>query len=141
MLDENIILLAEDNSDDIELVRRLFERNRIENELVVIQDGDEVLEYLFRQGPYEGRTYKLPSLILLGLRLPKIEGLEVLKQVKGNEQTSGIPIILFISHQGEMSLVRESGLRADGCIQKPLSLEKLENAVERLDFSLIKEVR
>jgi two-component system response regulator len=114
MLDENIILLAEDNSDDIEMVRRLFERNRIENELVVIQDGNEVLEYLFRQGPYEGRTYNLPSLILLGLRLPKIEGLEVLKQVKGNEQTSVIPIIFLISYRSEMSLVRESGLRADG---------------------------
>ncbi|MGD2246160.1 MAG: response regulator [Candidatus Aminicenantes bacterium] len=139
MREENIILLAEDNSDDIELIRRLFKKKRIRNKLVVIQDGEEVLEYLYRRGPYEGRRYSLPSLILLDLTLPKMGALEVLEKIQADEQAFSIPVIILISHEGERNLIKEAGLRVDGFIQKPLDLVKLEKAVKEMDFSLVME--
>lgn len=139
MTEEKTILLADDNSDDIELTRRLFERNGIRNKLIVIHDGEQVLEYLFRQGPYEGRTYRLPSLILLNLRLPKIDGIEVLERIREDRRTSSIPVVVLLSHEQEKELVREHGLDVDGFVQKPLDLPKLEKALEKVAFTLVLE--
>ncbi len=135
MTDENIILLAEDNSDDIGLIRRQFEKSRIENQLMVIQGGKEVLEYLFRRGAYKDRKYSLPSLILLSLNLPKLGGVEVLEKIRQDRLTSSIPVLVLISHESEKTLVEEQGLNVEGYIQKPLGMAKLKEAVEKLDFS------
>ena len=139
MAEDNIILLAEDNSDDIELIKRMFEKNRIGNKLIVIQEGEEVLDYLFRQGSYEGRQYSLPSLILLSLNLPKLGGVEILEKISEDRQTSAIPVLVLVAHESEKKLVDESGLDIEGYIQKPLTLEKLEKAAEKLEFSLLRE--
>lgn len=137
MPEENVILLAEDDSDDIKLIRRLFKKNRIQNKLVVIQDGEEVLEYLFRQGPYEGRTYSLPSLILLDMQLPKIEGNEILKKIREKPETSSIPVFVLISHESEKNLVKEHNLIVDGYIQRPLDPQKLKEVSDEVEnFSL-----
>lgn len=137
MTEENIILLADDNSDDIKLTRRLFKRNRIRNKLMVIQDGDEVLEYVFRQGAYKSHTYQLPSLILIDLKLPKIEGVEVLKKIRSDPRTSSIPVLVLISHESEKNLIKEHHISVEGFIQKPLNIKKLKKAVDVIDFSLI----
>ena len=139
MAEDSTILLAEDNSDDIELIKRMFEKNRIGNKLIVIQEGEEVLDYLFRQGSYEGRQYSRPSLILLSLNLPKLGGVEILEKISENRKTSAIPVLVLIAHETEKILVDESGLDIEGYIQKPLTLEKLEKAVEKLEFSLLRD--
>jgi two-component system response regulator len=139
MAEDSIILLAEDNSDDIELIKRMFEKNRIGNKLIVIQDGEEVLDYLFRQGSYEGRQYSLPSLILLSLNMPKLGGVEILEKIRQNGQASSIPVLVLIAHETEKKLIEDAGLEVEGYIQKPLSLETLEIAVEKLGFSLLRE--
>jgi two-component system response regulator len=137
--EENIILLVEDNSDDIELTRRMFTRNRIGNKLEWIQDGGEVLDYLFYQGIYQGRSYSLPSLILLSLSLPKMDVIDMVKKIRAGKQTSAIPVFLLISQEEERSLMREAGIKVDGFIQKPIDIDKLKKVVEGRDFSLILE--
>lgn len=137
MIEDKAILLAEDNSDDIELIRRLFEKNRIRNKLVVIQDGEEVLEYLFRQGRFKEREYSLASLILLDLKLPKIDGGEVLDRIRSDRRTSSIPILILLSHEGEKDVLKEHGLDVDGFIRKPLDLDEFKKAVENAGFPLI----
>ena len=139
MAEDSIILLAEDNSDDIELIKRMLEKNRIGNKLIVIQDGEEVLDYLFRRGPYKGREYELPSLILLSLNLPKLGGVEILKKIRQNQRASSIPVLVLIAHETEKKMIEDAGLEVEGYIQKPLSLETLERAVEKLGFSLLRE--
>ncbi len=136
MNSENVILLAEDNSDEIELINHMFEKNHIQNQLIVIQEGDEVLDYLFRQSNYAHEEYPLPSLVLLGLQMPKVDGLEILQKIRDNKRTSSFPVLILISHKSEKELVRESHLRAEGFIQKPLTLNKLKKAINKIDFSL-----
>jgi len=133
---EKVILLAEDNSDEIELIRRIFEKNRIQNKLIVIQEGDEVLEYLFHRNNYAQKEYPMPSLVLLDLKMPKIEGLEILQRIRDNQKTSFLPVFILISHKSEKKLVRESQLKVEGFIQKPLTLKRLKKAVNKIDFSL-----
>jgi two-component system response regulator len=137
--EKDIILLAEENSDDIELIKRVFARNGIGNKLEVIQDGEEVLDYLFHRGIYQGRTYSLPSLILLCIRLPKLEALEVAREIKADTKTSAIPLVLLISMEEERELIEEAGLKVDGVIQKPIDIDKLKKVAEGVVFSLVFE--
>jgi len=133
---EKVILLAEDNSDEIELIKRMFEKNRIQNKLEVIQEGNEVLDYLFHRNNFTIQDYPMPSLVLLDLKMPKVDGLEILQEIRDNRKTAYLPVFILISHISEKKLIRESQLRVEGFIQKPITLKRLKKAVNKIDFSL-----
>lgn len=128
------ILLVEDSPDDIELVQIALSEKRILNELFVVSDGEEALEYLFCMGKYQAREQQNPTLILLDIQLPKINGLEVLKQLRANERTSMIPVIIFTSSSEEKDIINSYKLGANSYIQKPVDADQFEKAVQELEL-------
>ncbi len=105
-MSEKHILLVEDNPDDVELTLRAFKKNRIINCLHVVTDGAEALEYLFGTGKYAGRdTSHQPTVILLDLKLPKVDGLEVLKAIRADERTKLLPVVVLTSSKEEMDIM------------------------------------
>lgn len=127
------LLLVEDNPDDELLTVRALKRNNILNEIVVARDGVEALDYLFGTGAYEGRDMSvMPQIILLDLKLPKIDGLEVLKRLRANERTHLIPVIILTSSKEETDLVRGYSLGANSYIRKPVDFEQFVQAVQQL---------
>lgn len=130
---EKIILLVEDNPDDITLTLRALKKNSILNEVVVAKDGVEALDYLFGTGIYVGRdTSVTPVVTLLDLKLPKIDGLEVLKRVRGNERTKLIPIVILTSSKEENDLINGYSLGANSYIRKPVDFEQFNEAIREL---------
>ena len=127
------LLLVEDNPDDELLTVRALKRNNILNDIVVARDGVEALEYLFGTGAYAGRDMSvMPQIILLDLKLPKIDGLEVLKRLRANERTHLIPVIILTSSKEETDLVRGYSLGANSYIRKPVDFEQFVQAVQQL---------
>lgn len=127
------LLLVEDNPDDELLTVRALKRNNILNEIVVARDGVEALDYLFGTGAYEGRDMSvMPQIILLDLKLPKVDGLEVLKRLRANERTHLIPVIILTSSKEETDLVRGYSLGANSYIRKPVDFEQFVQAVQQL---------
>ena len=127
------LLLVEDNPDDELLTVRALKRNNILNEIVVARDGVEALDYLFGTGAYAGRDMSvMPQIILLDLKLPKIDGLEVLKRLRANERTHLIPVIILTSSKEETDLVRGYSLGANSYIRKPVDFEQFVQAVQQL---------
>ena len=127
------LLLVEDNPDDELLTVRALKRNNILNEIVVARDGVEALDYLFGTGAYEGRDMSvMPQIILLDLKLPKIDGLEVLKRLRANERTHLIPVIILTSSKEETDLVRGYSLGANSYIRKPVDFERFLQVVGQL---------
>src|SRR5512133_864614 len=101
------ILLIEDNPSDIGLTRRALEKSRIANELVVAEDGQEALEYLFNIDPHTGLSInELPALVLLDLKLPKVEGLQVLRQIRADEHTSRLPVVILTTSSEEEDITQ-----------------------------------
>src|ERR1700737_907599 len=98
---ENAILLVEDNPDDEALTLRAFAKNKIPNPVVVVRDGAEALDYLFRAGVYTGLPDKTPQLVLLDLKLPKIDGLEVLRRIRADSRTAVLPVVILTSSKQE----------------------------------------
>jgi len=132
-MNEKIILLVEDNLDDIALTLRALKKNNIFNEVVVAKDGVEAIDYLFGTGMYEGRdTSVMPVVTLLDLKLPKIDGLEVLKRVRGNERTKLIPIVILTSSKEESDLINGYSLGANSYIRKPVEFEGFTEAIREL---------
>ncbi len=130
---DKIILLVEDSPDDITLTLRSLRRNNILNEVVVAKDGVEALDYLFGAGIYAGRdTSVTPVVTLLDLKLPKIDGLEVLKRVRGNERTKLIPIVILTSSKQESDLINGYSLGANSYIRKPVDFEQFNEAIRQL---------
>lgn len=130
---DKIILLVEDNPDDITLTLRSLRKNSILNEVVVAKDGVEALDYLFGTGIYAGRdTSVTPVVTLLDLKLPKIDGLEVLKRVRGNERTKLIPIVILTSSKQESDLIIGYSLGANSYIRKPVDFEQFNEAIREL---------
>ncbi len=127
------ILLIEDNADDEALTIRALEKNNILNEVIVVRDGQEALDYLFAKGPYKKRDLKKkPTFILLDLNLPKVSGIEVLQQIRKNENSKRIPVIVLTSSDEEKDIVESYDLGANSYIKKPVDFEQFVEAVKHL---------
>ena len=132
-MDNGIILLVEDNPDDEALTLRAFKKNNILNEVVVARDGAEALDYLFGEGSYAGRdTSVMPELILLDLRLPKVDGLEVLERIRADERTKLLPVVILTSSKEEQDLIEGYSLGANSYIRKPVDFRQFTEAIRLL---------
>jgi two-component system, response regulator len=128
-----VILLVEDNPDDEALTRRALQKNNITNELIVARDGVEAIDYLFATGQYVGRdTKNTPAVILLDIKLPKLDGLEVLKRLRADDRTKLLPIVLLTSSKEEQDLVRGYSLGANSYVRKPVDFAEFIEAVRQL---------
>jgi CheY-like chemotaxis protein len=128
-----VILLVEDNPDDEELTRLAFEESRVANKLVVARDGQEALDYLFAEGKYVERdANEMPQVILLDLKLPKVDGLEVLHRVRADERTRLLPVVVLTSSKEERDLIDSYSLGANSYIQKPVDYLQFLDAVRQL---------
>lgn len=128
-----VILLVEDNPDDEALTIRALQKNGIVNDVVVASDGAEALDYLFGTGSYEGRDVSLqPQLILLDLKLPKIDGLEVLKKIRSDSRTHYNPVVVLTSSSEHRDIVRSYEGGANSYIRKPVDFEQFLTAVNQL---------
>lgn len=127
------ILLVEDNPDDEELTLLAFKKSKLSNEIVVAHDGVEALDYLFGTGDYTGRdTADLPQLVLLDLKLPKLDGIEVLERIRGDERTKLLPVVILTSSREQEDLVRSYTLGANSYIRKPVDFNQFIEAVQQL---------
>lgn len=130
---DKVILLVEDNPDDVELTKMAFKKKNIANKLIVAKDGVEALDYLFGKGMYAGRDIKdLPVVILLDLKLPKIDGLEVLKNIRQNQSTRLTPVVILTSSSEEKDLLDGYGLGANSYVCKPVKFEEFLEAMGHL---------
>jgi two-component system response regulator len=132
-MNNKIILLVEDNPDDVELTLRAFKKNNISNKIIVAKDGVEALDYLFGKGIYAGRDLKdMPVVTLLDLKLPKIDGMEVLKTIRQNELTKLLPVVILTSSSQEGDLVNGYKLGANSYVRKPVDFNKFVEAIKSL---------
>jgi two-component system response regulator len=132
-LEPKIILLVEDNPDDVVLTLRAFRQNNIANEMVVARDGVEALDYLFTTGAHAGHdTRIMPTLILLDLQLPKVDGLEVLRRLRADDRTGLLPVVILTSSREEQDLIRGYSLGANSYICKPVDFLQLATAIQQL---------
>jgi two-component system, response regulator len=130
---DKVILLVEDNPDDELLTLRALRKNNVLNEVVVARDGVEALDYLFGTGEYAGRdTSVTPQLILLDLKLPKIDGLEVLKRLRADERTRLLPVVILTSSREQQDMLDGYGLGANSYVRKPVNFEQFVQAIEQL---------
>jgi two-component system response regulator len=130
---ERIILLVEDNPDDEDLVLRALRKRNISNHVVVCHDGAEALEYVFGTGKYAGRNVgDFPAVMLLDLKLPKIDGLTVLQRIRADERTRLMPVAILTSSNLEEDLIRGYELGANSYVRKPVEFEQFMDAVQQL---------
>ncbi len=129
----NIILLVEDNPDDEELTHLALKESNILNEVVVTRNGAEALDYLFATGQYAGRdSSRTPQLILLDLKLPKLDGLEVLKRLRADPRTELIPVVILTSSSEEEDIVSSYRLGANSYVRKPVEFHRFADSVKQL---------
>ncbi len=133
MVSNKVILLVEDNPDDEALTLRALKKNNILNEVVVAHDGVQALDYLFGAGAYAGRdTTIMPQVILLDLKLPKVDGLEVLRRIRAGERTKLLPVVILTSSKEEQDLINSYKLGANSYIRKPVDFNQFSDAVRHL---------
>ena len=127
------ILLIEDNPDDVELTLHAFRRHKLANQVDVVRDGAEALDYLFGEGEHADRSpHVMPRVILLDLKLPKVDGLEVLREIKGDARTRSIPVVVLTSSQQEQDIIESYQLGVNSYIVKPVDFERFTEAVRQL---------
>jgi len=130
---DKIILLVEDNPSDIGLTKRALAKQRITNELVVAENGQEALDYLFGAGAYAGRDVTdLPTVVLLDLKLPKFNGLEVLRRIRDNPRTKRLPVVILTTSKDEQDIMNSYDLGANSYIRKPVDFHQFAEALRQL---------
>jgi CheY-like chemotaxis protein len=134
-MQKNTVLLVEDNPDDEALALRALTRSNVANEIVVARDGTEALDYLFGTGKYEGRdTTQLPVVVLLDLKLPKVDGLGVLHRIRGDERTKLLPVVVLTSSDEEKDLMESYELGANSYVRKPIEFGRFAEAIKQLEL-------
>ena len=129
----NIILLVEDNPNDVELTLRAFRKSKVLNEIEVVRDGVEALDYLFSAGAFAGRDPNAsPEVVLLDLKLPKIDGLEVLRRMRADERTRRTPVVVLTSSGEEKDIVSSYDLGANSFVRKPVDFNEFLEAAQQL---------
>ena len=132
-MEEKVILLVEDNADDELLTLRALKKNNIRNEVVVARDGNEALDYLFGTGVHSGRDLSvMPQIILLDLKLPKVDGFEVLNRVRASEITKFLPVVILTTSNEDQDRIRGYDLGANSFVRKPVEFENFIEAVRQL---------
>jgi two-component system response regulator len=132
-MNNKIILLVEDNPSDVELTKRALTQNNIVNKMVVAEDGVEALDYLFGTGKYAGRDINdFPAVVLLDIKLPKVNGLEVLQKIRGNAVTELLPVVILTSSDQEQDVITSYKLGANSYIRKPVDFQQFAEAVRNL---------
>lgn len=130
---DKVILLVEDNPSDIGLTKRAFKKNAIGNELVVAEDGQEALDYLFGAGAHTGRDVTTtPMLVLLDLKLPRVDGLEVLRRIRADPRTRRIPVVILTSSSEEHDLAASYDLGTNSYIRKPVDFQQFADVIKQL---------
>jgi CheY-like chemotaxis protein len=126
------ILLVEDNVNDIEMTLAALEENRLANEVIVVRDGEEALDYLYRRGIYKLRAEGNPAVVLLDLKLPKVDGLEVLEKLKSDAALKTLPVVMLTSSREERDLVKSYSLGVNAYVIKPVDFHEFVNALKEL---------
>jgi len=134
MLEDHVeILLVEDNPADVKLTLRALKK-KLANPIHVAHDGAEALDFLFCQGQYSGRNPAAPKVVLLDLKLPKVDGLEVLRAIRGDDRTKHLPVIMLTSSQEQQDIIASYALHVNSYIQKPVDFKQFEETVSQLGF-------
>lgn len=135
------ILLVEDNPNDVELTLAALEEHKLANEVVVTHDGEEALDYLYRRGNYRMRSGNNPAVVLLDLKMPKVDGLEVLRQMKADEQLKMIPVVMLTSSKEESDLLESYKSGVNSYVVKPVNFQAFVETVSKLGvyWALINE--
>lgn len=132
-MSRSTILLVEDNPDDVALTLRAFKKSNILNEVIVAQDGVEAIDYVFATGAYAGRNAEeMPQLILLDLKLPKMDGMEVLRRLRADNRTKILPIVILTSSKEDQDIVNGYNLGANSYIRKPVDFAQFSDAIQQL---------
>jgi CheY-like chemotaxis protein len=126
------ILLAEDNPNDVELTLAAFSEHNLVNEVFVVSDGEQALDYLYQRGRFKARPNGNPAVILLDLKMPKVDGLEVLRAIKQDEKLKSIPVVMLSSSREEPDLMRSYQLGVNAYVVKPVDFQSFMNAVKQL---------
>lgn len=132
-MDKKPILLVEDNPDDVELTIMALEKSRVSNEVVVVQDGVEALDYLFGTGDFAGRdTDVIPQVILLDLNMPRMDGLEFLRRIRADERTKFLPVVVLTTSNEDRDKIESYKLGANSYVRKPVEFQQFVEAVQQL---------
>ena len=131
-MDDRRILLVEDNPDDVELTLRALKKHHIANGVIVARDGEDALDYLFCRGAHANRDLGLPAIVLLDLKLPKIDGLEVLRRIRADERTKLVPVVILTSSKEQQDMINGYSNGANSYVRKPIDFEQFTKAVEQL---------
>ncbi len=131
-VERKVILLVEDNPDDVDLTVRAFRKANISNEVVVARDGVEALDYLFGTGAHAGKRIEVPQVVLLDLKLPRVDGMEVLQRIRSDPRTRFLPVVVLTSSREEQDLVRSYELGVSSYVRKPVDFNQFMDAARQL---------
>ncbi len=128
------ILLAEDNERDVELTLSALDEHNLANEVIVARDGAEALDYLYQRGKFAGHANGLPVVVLLDLKMPKVDGLDVLRQMKADPGLKHLPVVMFTSSREEQDLVRSYQLGVNAYVVKPVDFQQFVKSIKEVGF-------